>query len=132
VTKVLNLQIIGEHILATSLEGPFGVDITLIGPDGKLQEVKGQVVRTSGSVSEDSRGISQGGRQSLVSNKSSVVLRESSLDPVPNSEEQWMCVIPEAPVEGSERVTLYVETVPQESRTFGMVTLQLTTTRPIV
>jgi len=128
---VIDLNAISERCLGISLEGPWGEEVVLTGPDGVQQTARGRVVREAESVAEDSRGISQGGRRSLVVTKSSVTLRTTSLSPVPDSEEQWMCEIPIAPEEGAPTQVMYVETVPQGSKTIGLIILRLTSTRPI-
>lgn len=130
---MLDLNAINEKCLGITLEGVWGEEVVLLGPDGVEQTVRGRVVRESESVSEDSRGISQGGRRSLVVTKSSVSLRTTSLSPIPDSEENWMCTIPVGPEEGAPTQRMFVEAVPQGSKTIGIITLRLTATksRPI-
>lgn len=128
---MIDLNAISERALGKTIEGLWGQEVILTGPDGVRQYPRGQVVREAESVSEDSRGIAQGGRHSLVVTKSSVVLRTSSLNPVPDSEENWMCAIPIGPQEDAPMQTMYVEAVPQGSKTIGLTVLKLTSAKEI-
>ena len=126
---MINLPQINERALATSLEGAWGSNVTLIGPDGALQPVRGQVTNEPARVGQDSRGISHGGRNSMTVYRSVVVLRRSSLDPVPDDTEEWACLVPLNPGDEEPSVLLYLEEIPDGSRSHGMITLRLTKTR---
>ena len=127
---MINLPAIAESTLSTSLEGVFGSEVVLTGPDGEQQTVRGQVTNEFSRVGQDSRGISHGGRNSMTVYRSVVVLRRSSLSPVPENTEEWTCRVPIVPG-GEPAQTLFVEEIPDGSRTFGMLTLRLTRTKQI-
>lgn len=127
---MINLPAISEAVLGTTLEGPWASDVVLTGPDGEQQSVRGQLSKIPEQVGQDSRGIAHGGRNSMYTNSYALVLRRSSLSPVPDDAGEWTATIPSVPG-GTPDVTYFVETQPDGDKTFGMVTLRLTKTRQI-
>jgi hypothetical protein len=125
---MINLPSISEQTLAVSLEGPWGSDVVLIGPDGVKQPLRGQLTRKGKIVGQDSRGIAHGGRNSMISHRAVVVLRRSQVDPIPTAEDPWAVLIPPSP--GAEpTVAMYLEQEPDGDQTYEFLTLRLTKTK---
>lgn len=92
----MNIRALAEQHLGESLEGGYGIEVILTGPDGKQQPVKGQVLY-SRKVLNPVTG------EDIIINEPVVVLRVSSLDPVPKTAEQWFIQMPVSPVEGAAK-----------------------------
>lgn len=118
---MINLRAISEKCLATTLEGPWGVQITLIGPNGARQTPRGQVVHDT--VIKDP---ATGAVVKVV--KSAVSLRRSSLDPIPQDGERWAFIVPLDPGEDSDTQTMFMETAPIGGRTIGFADYVLSAT----
>lgn len=104
-----------ESDLATTLEGDYGLPITLIAPDGVVYEETGQVLYNS----LDKEGILTGNPVA--------VLRISSLSRVPVAGENWAVRIPQNPGD-TTLVTYILDKAPEHCRSIGFIKLYLTKT----
>lgn len=90
-----NLRVLAESHLLISLEGVWGIEVDLTGPDGEQQlGLKGQVLydRTEQNPATG---------QEVFVNEPVVVLRYSSLSPAPQTGEVWQVRIPVSPQVGA-------------------------------
>jgi hypothetical protein len=128
---VINLPSISEQTLKVTLQGPWGSDVVLIGPDGKKYPHRGQLTIKDHKVGSDSRGIAHGGRNTMVVYRAVIALRRSQVDPIPNLEnEEWACLIP---VErgGEPEQVMYLEQAPDGDQTHGFIIFRLTKVKQI-
>lgn len=87
-----------ERDLGLSLEGPWGLPVTLLSPDGVLQTLKkGATTPLLGQVLYDTLRMNPETGEEVVVSVPVVALRRSSLDRVPAAGENWIVSIPEAP-----------------------------------
>lgn len=118
---MINLRAISEQALATTLEGVWGADVVLIGPDGVKQNLRGQVVHevveTNPATGATIRVL-----------KSALTLRRSSLSPVPIDGEAWAATVPLDPTTDSATQSMSWDQARKGSRTIGMITMYLTAT----
>jgi hypothetical protein len=122
---VTNLRAISEAALATTLEGLWSAQVTLIGPLGAKQVVRGQVVHDTVK-----RDPATGAVIEVV--KSAVSLRRSSLSPVPGDGENWAFFVPRDATDDSGTETMYMESAPVGGRTLGIIVFHLSNTRQSV
>lgn len=92
----MNIRALAEQHLGESLEGGFGIEVILTGPDGKQQTVKGQVLY-SYKIQSPVTG------EDVIVNKPVVILRVSTLNTVPKSSEQWLIQMPVSPLVGAAK-----------------------------
>lgn len=92
----MSIRALAEQHLGESIEGGFGIEVILTDKDGKQQTVKGQVLY-SRKIQNPTTG------EDIIINEPVVILRVSTLDPVPKSGEQWFIQMPVSPVEGAEK-----------------------------
>lgn len=97
-----NLRALAEADLGSTLEGEFGIPVTLIAPDGSRQSVRGRVLWNQVRTNLDT------GEVATVPDPS-VELRRSSLSRVPESGENWAVIIPEGPTEDAAKVTCLLD-----------------------
>ena len=91
----MNLRAVVEADLAHSLEGEWGMSVTLIDPDGEIYEgLKGQVLNFTQQENPETGEV-------VVVNKPVITLRISSLTRVPLPGEKWIITYPVNPVPGA-------------------------------
>jgi hypothetical protein len=118
----MNLRARIERDLSRTLEGDFGMPITLIDPtNGNVQTVRGQILYYSHDTDPET------GMQIRVE-KPSVTVRRSSLARVPSAGERWGVRIPSSPVVGASLETYVTEIGGKDGNSFGYMTLYLTRT----
>jgi len=94
----MNLRERVESDLSLSLEGQWGLPVTLLSPDGVLQTLKkGATTPLLGQVLYDTLRINPETGEEMVVSVPVVALRRSSLDRIPLAGENWIVAIPEAP-----------------------------------
>lgn len=92
-----DLRALAESHLAITLEGGWGIEVDLTGPDGEKQlGLKGQVLydRTEQNPATG---------QEVFVNEPVVVLRYSSLNPAPKTNEVWQIRMPVSPEVGAPK-----------------------------
>ncbi len=89
-----DLRATQERHLSDVLEGNFGSDIILTGPDGEKQNVRGQIRYFTERVDPETG-------ETVVVHKPVVVLRISSLSPAPENGETWFIEMPVSPESGA-------------------------------
>ena len=117
----MNLRERVERDLAVSLEGRWGLPVTLTSPDGVKQTgLRGQVlydiVRLNPETGEE-----------VVIETPVVTLRRSSLNRVPVAGENWLVEIPVEPRENAPLVPYIISPVkpPEGGRSIGFIRLYL-------
>ena len=91
----VNLRQLVEEDLSHSIEGEWGMPVTLISPDGVIYtDLLGQVLNFTQQENPETGEI-------IVVNKPVIVLRKSSLTRVPLPGEKWVIQYPESPVSGA-------------------------------
>jgi len=111
-----------ERDLGRTLEGEFGMPITLINPTtGAKQTVRGQVVYFTRENDPATGGV-------IKVEKPSVTIRTSSLSVRPVPGERWAVRIPSSPIPGASLETYVTEIGPRDGNSFGHMTLYLTRT----
>jgi len=92
---MISVSALAEKDLGDTLEGEFGMSVTLINPSGvKFEKLKGFVRRSYADTREKS-----GDR--VIVNAPVVKLRITSLPEVPKTGEKWLVGIPESPLSGA-------------------------------
>lgn len=120
---MIDLRARVERDLSRTLEGEFGMPITLIDPTtGTRQSVRGQVCYFSKDV-EPETGVQ------IRVEKPSVTVRRSSLTIVPQAGERWGVRVPSSPVAGAPIETYVSEVGARDGNSFGFLTLYLTKTK---
>jgi hypothetical protein len=107
-----------ESDLAETLEDDFGMDVTLIDPDGNTQVVSGQVSYTTKGVDPDTGGI-------VILGQTCVAVRISSLTRVPQIKERWVVRVPSSPVVGAALETYMLDEPVEHGRSIGFLRLYL-------
>lgn len=100
-----NLRAAIESDLHDSLEGEFGMAVELTSPNG-IQQIYSKNNPTEllkGQVLYSSRRIDPETGETIIVDQTVVTLRESSLNIVPQSGENWFIKMPISPVEGAEK-----------------------------
>ena len=92
----MSIRALAEQHLVESIEGGFGIEVILTDKEGKQQTVKGQVLY-SRKVQNPITG------EDIIVNEPVIVLRVSTLDPVPKTGEQWFIQMPLTPLEGAPK-----------------------------
>lgn len=110
----MNIRELIESDLSITLEGDYGLPITLIAPDGVKYEEVGQVLYNS--IGEDE----------IWTNKPVVTLRISTLTRVPVAGENWAVQIPQNPDEDGATTTYVLDKPPVHCRSIGFIKLYLT------
>ena len=117
----LNLREQAESDLSFTLEGAFGLPVTLIAPDGSIQDdLVGQVLYDTVRINPETG-------EEMVVNNPVVVLRRSSLDRIPLPGEKWIVKIPVDPsITATLEDFMIDETRPPEGgRSIGFIRLYL-------
>lgn len=119
---MVDLRKLSEEFLATTLEGDFSLPVEIQTPNGAVQTVRAQVLYDR--TSEDP----QTGETVYVTDPV-VVVRRSSLDPLPNPGDRLIVRIPSAPREDADYETYFCfDQSFQGGRSLGMLRLYLTKT----
>lgn len=106
--------------LAVSIEGDWGLPVTLIGPDRTVYSgLRGQVLYNSRVIDPDS------GEQIIV-NTPVVSLREASLTRIPQPGERWGVRVPVTPSESAPLADFVMSARPPEHSSLGFLRLYLT------
>lgn len=116
----MNLRALAEADLGTTLEGDFATDITLKGPNGATQTVRGRV-RLCKSRPDLGTG------EMVIVPDPNVTLRRSSLSPVPLAGEKWSVLFPDSPRADASLVTYLLDTTRalDGGKTLGLIKLPL-------
>ena len=96
------LRFTAEADLETSLEGDFGLPVTLQDADGASQTVQGQILYDTIRTNPDSG-------DEMVVNNPVVTVRRSSLNTIPAKGEKWIVQIPESPTAGAAIITFMLD-----------------------
>ncbi len=108
-----------ESDLQYTLEGDYGLPITLIDPDGNEQEVMGQVLYETHEFEGENVEI-------VIVEKPHVTVRRSSLNRIPQPNETWAVKIPKTPDRDAETVTYLFDTPSEGGKSIGFIRLTLT------
>ncbi|MDR1288002.1 MAG: hypothetical protein LBK08_10370 [Treponema sp.] len=105
----LNLRALAARDLETTIEGEFGIPVTLFTPDGQRitqtvdgRPLKGQVLWSQPSVNPET------GEQAAAY-APVVVLRRASLSRIPATGEKWGVLIPDGPREGAAETSYLLD-----------------------
>jgi len=94
----VNLRELVETDLDTTLEGEWGLPVTLISPDGEIQTLKkGTTDRLTGQVLYDTVQQNPETGEIIMVDNPIVSLRRTSLDRIPEDGEKWVVQIPTTP-----------------------------------
>lgn len=113
-----NLREQAERDLSFTLEGEFGLPITLISPTGEKQTVEGQVLFDT-VVLDPSSGAE------VVVHKPVATVRRSSLLRVPKAGEAWAVQIPTTPSRSAPRSSFLLERPSEDGGSIGFIRLYL-------
>ena len=109
-----------ETDLGDTLEGDFGLPITLTSPSGESVTVRGQ-------VAYDTREYDPTTGAEMIINLPVVTVRRSSLSTIPADGESWSIKIPETPsVTGTLKTYVLSDRPIVHGRSHGWITLYLT------
>ena len=116
----VNLRERIEQDLEHTLEGAFGLPVTLIDPDGNTETLTGQVLYDT--VVEDP---ATGAR--VVINEPVVSLRRTSLSRIPAGGENWAIKIPTTPSTTDDTTTFVLDPskAPEGGASIGFIRLYL-------
>lgn len=119
---MVDLRKLSEEFLATSLEGDFSLPVEIQTPDGAVQTVRGQVLYDR--TSEDPQT-----GETIYVTEPVVVVRRSSLDPIPEPGDRLVVRIPSLPREDADLETyLCFDQSFRGGRSLGLVRFYLTKT----
>ena len=94
----MNLRELVETDLDTTLEGEWGLPVTLISPDGVIQTLKkNTTTRLAGQVLYDTVQQNPETGEIIMVDNPIVSLRRTSLDRIPQDGEKWVVQIPTTP-----------------------------------
>jgi len=94
----VNLRELVETDLDTTLEGEWGLPVTLISPDGVIQTLKkNTTTRLAGQVLYDTVQQNPETGEIIMVDNPIVSLRRTSLDRIPQDGEKWVVQIPTTP-----------------------------------
>jgi hypothetical protein len=119
---LVDLRKLSEEFLGTSLEGDFSLPVEIQTPNGAIQTVRAQVLYDR--TGEDP----QTGEMVYVTDPV-VVVRRSSLSPLPEPGERLVIRIPSSPREDAAKETYFCfDQSFQGGRSLGMIRFYLTKT----
>jgi hypothetical protein len=119
---LVDLRKLSEEFLGTSLEGDFSLPVEIQTPNGAIQTVRAQVLYDR--TGEDP----QTGEMVYVTDPV-VVVRRTSLDPLPEPGERLVIRIPSSPREDATKETYFCfDQSFQGGRSLGMIRFYLTKT----
>ena len=114
---MVNIRELIESELEYTLEGDFGLPVTLIDPDGVSYDYTGQVIYDT--IVEDADG------SQMVIHKPVVSLRRSSLTRIPADGESWSAKIPTTPSTTATKKTFLIERPSEDGGSIGFIRLYL-------
>ncbi len=115
---MVNLREQVELDLETTLEGDFGLPVTLVAPDGSSQSVTGQVLYDTLTFDPEYGA-------EVVIHRPVVTVRRSSLTRVPAPGEAWAVKIPLTPSTSATLVSHMLDRVSEDGGSIGFVRLYL-------
>jgi hypothetical protein len=119
---MVDLRKLSEEFLATSLEGDFSLPVEIQTPNGAVQTVRAQVLY-------DRTGEDPQTGETVYVTEPVVVVRRSSLDPLPSPGDRLVVRIPSEPREDADLETYFCfDQSYQGGRSLGMLRLYLTKT----
>jgi hypothetical protein len=119
---MVDLRAAMESFLGVSLEGDFSLPVEITTPDGAVQTVRGQVLY-------DRTGEDPQTGETVYVTEPVVVVRRSSLDPLPTPGQRLVVRIPATPEEDGELETYFCfDQSFRGGRSLGMLRLYLTKT----
>lgn len=125
----LNLREQAESDLSFTLEGAFGLPVTLIAPDGAIQSKSANDITADlvGQVLYDTVRVNPDTGEEMVVNNPVVVLRRSSLDRIPIPGEKWIVKIPVDPLTTAILEDFLIDETrpPEGGRSIGFIRLYL-------
>ena len=107
-----------EADLEDTLEGDFGLPVTLISPTGASETVMGQ-------VAYDTRKYDPTTGAEMIIDLPVVTVRRSSLSTIPVNGENWAIKIPSTPTVTGTLETYAVEHPIKHGRSYGWITIYL-------
>ena len=108
-----------EADLATTLEGDYGQEVTLIPPDGvAIGPYYGQVLYDTRAEDPEMGGT-------IIVHKPVVTLRRSSLARIPANGEKWFIDIPSTPVAGAPIERYVLDEATEDGGSIGFIRLYL-------
>lgn len=125
----MNLRERVESDLATSIEGRWGLPVSLVSPDGVRQDYKkGSLTqRLKGQIIYDIVRLNPDTGEEVVIRTPVVSLRRSSLERIPLAGENWIVEIPETPSESADLApyVLSFNRPPEGGQSVGFIRLYL-------
>lgn len=119
---MVDLRKLSEEFLGTSLEGDFSLPVEIQTPNGAIQTVRAQVIY-------DRTGEDPQTGETVYVTDPVVVVRRTSLDPLPSPGERLIIRIPENPREDAAKETYFCfDQSFQGGRSLGMIRFYLTRT----
>lgn len=121
----MNLREAIERSLGEVLENSefgFGLPVTLISPDGQIQNLTGKIVYDH-KVFDPEIG------STMVVHRPVVTLRKSSLIRVPKAGETWVARIPEGPSRTAPLATFVTQDPETDGSSIGFIRIFLTAAR---
>jgi len=119
---MVDLRAAMESFLEVSLEGDFSLPVEITTSDGVTQTLRAQVLY-------DRTGEDPQTGETVYVTEPVVVVRRSSLDPVPSPGDKLVIRIPETPNESANKTTYFCyDQSFQGGRSLGMVRFYLTST----
>lgn len=121
----MNLRVLVESHLATTLEGHWGLPVILIDPTGETHgPYQGQVLYDTTSVDPETG-------MEIIVHKPVVTLRISSLAVVPQSNEKWIVQIPITPDPAANKKSFALERPSEDGCSIGFIRLYLMETQQV-
>ena len=114
----MDLRALIESDLEDTLEGDFGLPVTLISPSGESETVMGQ-------VAYDTRKYDPITGAEMIIELPVVTVRRSSLSTIPANGENWSVRIPSTPTVTGDLETYIVEHPIKHGRSYGWITMYL-------
>lgn len=118
----MGLRELSEEFLSVTLEGDFSLPVEIQTPDGASQTVNGQVLY-------DRTGEDPTTGETIIVTEPVVVVRRSSLDPLPSPGDRLIIRIPQTPDATADKETyLCFDQSFRGGRSLGLVRFYLTKT----
>jgi hypothetical protein len=113
---MIDLRALAEADLAYSLEGDYAAEITLKGPNGATQTVRGRVRYCKPRTNLDTGEVA-------YDFDPNITLRRSSLSPIPAADEKWSATFPDGPRTDAGSLTMLLDTTraPEGGQTLGTI-----------
>jgi len=122
----INLRVLSESQLGISLEGVWGLPVSLMAPDGTIINTsQNDGLPLVGQILYDTIKINPETGDQIIVNNPVVTLRRSSLSRVPKGGERWLVSIPVRPDPLAEKAQFVTESPPQGGASLGYIKLYL-------